>query len=253
MMDDNNDMNAYPMHPFHLKDGQFRVLEQRVPIEVQMAYFKNSNRLRRENITIDESDFDMCLKDLHDEELEPEHKKDILATLAQARNVKAYRLLEEYAREPLDPEIINWTYMALMESRIFLESEFLEEKQIYIATGLGGKGHRLRFYVVMFAARREEPFLDYQHQAIERELAYCLPQDDCEIERLAMHGLYVELVLLAPVQKHIGKILNRVLGECNQYGGFISSAYMVTNVKEPSEEDIRKMIDDKYGKVQDTI
>ena len=37
------------------------------------------------------------------------------------------------------PRSADWAYMALMESRISLESDFSDEKQIYISTGLGRK------------------------------------------------------------------------------------------------------------------
>ena len=50
------------------------------------------------------------------------------------KSVRAYRLLEEYTQHP-DPEVTDWAYMALMESRISLESDFSDEKQIYISTG----------------------------------------------------------------------------------------------------------------------
>ena len=75
----------------------------------------------------------------------------------------------------IDPDIIlqkdgsflltDWAYMALMESRIMLESELSEEKQIYISTGLGGKGRKLRFYLLL-QTNENKPFLDYQRNVI---------------------------------------------------------------------------------------
>ena len=94
-----------------------------------------------------------------------------------------------------------------MESRISLESDFSDEKQIYISTGLGGKGEKLRFYVLM-TSKGKKPFQEYQRQTIEREFAYYLPKTDCEIERLTIGEQYVELVFLIPgtygYKSHVG-------------------------------------------------
>ena len=110
-------------------------------------------------------------------------------------------MLEDYVQHP-DEDVSNWAYMALMESRISLESELSDEKQIYISTGLGGKGEKLRFYVLMLS-RDRKPFREYQRKVIEREFAYFLPKADCEIERLTIGEQYVELVFLIPVRADI--------------------------------------------------
>jgi len=143
-----------------------------------------------------------------------------------------------------DEDVSNWAYMALMESRISLESELSDEKQIYISTGLGGKGEKLRFYVLMLSKDRN-PFLDYQRKVIEREFAYFLPQADCEIERLTIGEQYVELVFLIPVRADIKLTLDRVINECNQYGDFLSDIFTITNVKELTQQEITDIIKKK--------
>jgi len=230
---------------FNKIDGQFHVLEQQVPVELQMEYFKYSERLRKKAVKIDESDYYTFHDELCEKDVSAERKKYILAVLATSNQVKAFRILEEYARHP-EPEVSNWAYMALMESRISLESELLDKKQIYISTGLGGKGEKLRFYVLLFASENK-PFEEYQKQVIEREFAYALPKDACEIERLTMNDVYVELVFLVPVRVDIKTLLENVISECNQYGSFLSPVFTVTNVKELSSEEIASIIKKKYG------
>jgi len=160
--------------------------------------------------------------------------------LATSREVKAYRMLEDYVQHP-DEDVSNWAYMALMESRISLESELSDEKQIYISTGLGGKGEKLRFYVLMLS-RDRKPFLEYQRKVIEREFAYFLPKADCEIERLTIGEQYVELVFLIPVRADIKLTLDKVINECNQYGDFLSDIFTITNVKELTEQEVTDII-----------
>ena len=149
-------------------------------------------------------------------------------------------IVGEYTQHP-DPEVTDWAYMALMESRISLESDFSDEKQIYISTGLGGKGEKLRFYVLM-TSKGKKPFQEYQRQTIEREFAYYLPKTDCEIERLTIGEQYVELVFLIPVRTDIKATLDRVINECNQYGDFLSNVFTITNVKELTPEEISEII-----------
>ena len=128
---------------FSKMDGHFHILEQRVPVELQMEYFKYSEQVRKERAKPDLNDMDYTAfrESLSNPESTTDYKKYILSMLATSREVKAYRMLEDYVQHP-DEDVSNWAYMALMESRISLESELSDEKQIYISTGLGGKGEK---------------------------------------------------------------------------------------------------------------
>ena len=227
---------------FSKMDGHFHILEQRVPVELQMEYFKYSEQVRKERAKPDLNDMDYTAfrESLSNPESTTDYKKYILSMLATSREVKAYRMLEDYVQHP-DEDVSNWAYMALMESRISLESELSDEKQIYISTGLGGKGEKLRFYVLMLS-RDRKPFLEYQRKVIEREFAYFLPKADCEIERLTIGEQYVELVFLIPVRADIKLTLYKVINECNQYGDFLSDIFTITNVKELTEQEVTDII-----------
>ena len=227
---------------FSKMDGHFHILEQRVPVELQMEYFKYSEQVRKERAKPDLNDMDYTAfrESLSNPESTTDYKKYILSMLATSREVKAYRMLEDYVQHP-DEDVSNWAYMALMESRISLESELSDEKQIYISTGLGGKGEKLRFYVLMLS-RDRKPFLEYQRKVIEREFAYFLPKADCEIERLTIGEQYVELVFLIPVRADIKLPLDKVINECNQYGDFLSDIFTITNVKELTEQEVTDII-----------
>lgn len=227
---------------FNKMDGHLHILEQRVPVELQMEYFKYSEQVRKGKAKPDLTDTDyMAFREsLSDPESTTDHKKYILSMLATSHQVKAYRMLEDYVQHP-DDDVSNWAYMALMESRISLESELSDEKQIYISTGLGGKGEKLRFYVLMLSKDRK-PFLEYQRKVIEREFAYYLPKADCEIERLTIAEQYVELVFLIPVRVDIKMTLDQVINECNQYGDFLSDIFTITNVKELTPQEVADII-----------
>lgn len=228
-------------------DGEFHILEKQIPVEVQFEYFKYSDRLRKSSPPAEEADLDRFMSDLENPESTKDYKREILSTLATSKYVRAYRILEQYAKHP-NPELTDWAYMALMESRITLETELSDEKQIYISTGLGGKGQKLRFFILLLSAT-EDPFLNYQQQVIEREFAYALPRKNCEIERLTVKERHVEMLLLMPIRLDIKKTIEDIIQECNQYGGFLSELFTVTNMKELGEKEVADIVDSHIQKL----
>jgi len=230
---------------FNKLDGHFHVLEQQVPVELQMEYFKYSQQIRKERQGLTDIEYDTFIDSLKDEETSTEYKRYILSCLALSRQVRAFRALEDYQRYASE-DVAEWTSLAVMESRISLESELSDEKQIYISTGLGGKGERLRFYV-MLPSKVKTPFLDYQKEVIEREFIYYMSQDDCEIERITIYDMYVEMVLLIPIRANIKSTLDKIINECNMYGDFLYDRFTITNVKELSEQEVQDILEQKYG------
>lgn len=241
VMKEKNDIFERFRNSFTTMQGHFHILEQRVPVELQIEYFKYSEQIRKEKKGLTDDEYQIYVNNLSDRETTTERKKYVLSSLATSSDVKAYRLLEKYVQEP-DPDVTDWAYMALMESRISLESELSEEKQIYISTGLGGRGQKLRFYTLLIGSENK-PFEEYQRRIIEREFEYYLPKEECEIEQLNIQDLYVELVFLIPVRNNLKAILDNVISECNQYGDFLSKSFTVTNVKELSQEEITDILD----------
>ena len=223
----------------------YHVLEQRVSVELQMEYFKYSQQLRKTATIMSDADFDSYIESLSDPTLELAKKKSALSSLAISRQVKAYRFLEDYVHKA-DDDVRDWAAMALMECRISLESELSDERQVYISTGLGGKGEKLRFFILMIANELKD-FADYQKEMIEREFPFALNEAGCDIERLTIKEKYAELLILMPMRRDVKSIFDRVISECNQYGNFLSTVYTITNVKELSEEEIDLVIK-KYEK-----
>lgn len=226
---------------FRSMRGHFHILEQKVPVDSQMAYFKYSERLKRENPLVGEDELSLIAETLVDTDAPLTKVKFALTMLATSRKVKAFRILEAYVQHS-PPEMKDWALLALMECRMGVESDLSDEKQIFISTGLGGKNEKLRFFV-LFKSVNKKPFLDYQRQVIERELTYFLPGKDCEIERLEINERYVVMIFLIPVRSDLKKILDCVIQECNQYGNFLSENFTVTNVKELSAKEISTIID----------
>lgn len=224
-------------------EGHFHILEERVPVDTQISYFKYSETLRRKD---KKPDVDVMTREdvldyLNDDALSVTDKKQLLTTLAISSDIKHFRILEEYAREPL-PSLRDWTLLALMESRIAIESFLSEEKQIYISTGLGGKGEKIRYFLLILS--RDLVSLEpYQKDVVMREFSFLLDKTECEVERLTIGDKYVALVVLMPVRADIKMIIDNVLFECNEFGNFLSYGFTITNMREYTEMEIAEIID----------
>ncbi|MDR2138470.1 MAG: hypothetical protein LBP50_02830 [Tannerella sp.] len=229
-------------------DGNFYILEQQVPIKVQTDYFEYSNQLRKSPPRLDETDCEAYLARLRLPDTPEEQKRKLLASLAVSGQAKAYGILKQYAEE-CDPALSDWAYLALMESRIVLETELSDGKQIYISTGMGGEGQRLRFFILL-AASSDVPFLPYQRQMIEQESAYFLSGENGKIESLTIREKHVELLVLLPIQVDLNRLLGKLIRECNQYGNFLSKNMMITNVRVFDEEEITKFLQQIHGSHQ---
>lgn len=227
---------------------KLRVFEHQIPIETQMEYFIYSSQLRElfpKDAELAYDEFAGVLFDSSGTLIDK--KKPILSALALTKEVRAFRMLQEYVQNP-DKELIDWANMALMENRVMLESEFTDERQIYISTGLGGKDNRLRFYILLLSSSCSH-FLDYQQQVIEREFAFAIQKEDCKIEELTIHTNYVEIVILTPISTNIKRFIENVITECNQYGDFIANHITITNVKKLDENEIAQIIK-KYENIR---
>ena len=73
---------------FNQMEGHFHILEQRVPVDLQMEYFKYSDKIRKERPALDENDYEVFSAVLSDEAADAESKRYALSILASSRQDK---------------------------------------------------------------------------------------------------------------------------------------------------------------------
>ncbi|MDO5664751.1 MAG: hypothetical protein Q4G63_05790 [Bacteroidia bacterium] len=219
----------------------FHVLEDLVPIEEQMEYFRYFDRLRRENSPF-VRDEEIGILFSADEDIE--RKKKSLSRLASIPDVGAYRAIETYHSSPLEPELFNWSSMSLVGSRIILSSDLSGQQQIYVSSGLGGHEKRLRFFG-LFTTNARQLLTDLQKEIVEREFHFQLQQADVEIEKFEIKDNYFTLLMLFPIDSDVRASINAAVSEINQYGNFLDPKFLFTNVKILSEVEIEKLLDKK--------
>ena len=216
----------------------FSLIEEPVDVNVQMNYFETSFRLR-ENLKQD--DILARKDDLFNPDLTVDKKKILLVQLASIPNPEIYRMLENYAKNP-DKELIEWSKMAVQENRLLLESHLLDKNmQVVISTGLGGKGHKLRYFVVLINKEGND-LKPFQQKVLKDEISYALQRYDGELENLNFTNRYTTLRIVLPLNSDLTKLFKDGIEECNQFGNFLAPDFLVTNLKEMNEKEINEAL-----------
>ena len=219
----------------------FHILEDLVPIEEQMEYFRYFERLRGENNPF-VRDEEVAV--LFSPDAPVSRKKRSLILLASIPDVGAYRSIETYHSSPLEPELTHWSSMALVSSRIVLSSDLSGQQQVYISSGLGGQDKKLRFFSLFTTADRQ-PFTDLQKEIVEREFRFQLEKANVIIEKLEIKANYFTIQMLFAFDKDAKTCLDAAVQECNQYGNFLDTKFLFTNVKVLSENEINNLLERK--------
>ena len=220
-----------------ISEDSINLLEEPIDADTQLEYFECSKN-QENNISNDEI---ISKKDLiFDDSIPNEQKKLLLVQLASISNIEAYRTIEKYLKKP-NTKLTKWAYLALLESRLLLESTFLDENKVLITTGLGGKGNKLRYFIVFFT-NSGLPITDLQQKIIRSELDYAFSRNEAEIEDLVFEEGFAHILSMVPINMPVQQFFNKILRECNEFGNFLFKDFIISNVKILSIEEIRELL-----------
>jgi len=219
---------------------RLNILEEQIDVKLQMEYFKFSRNLKKK-IKKDSSESNDNLPDLNAEDLSIEDKKALLVRLAGIDKPEAYRLIEEYLKSA-PTELKDWTILALQESKMLLESSLLNENQVFISTGLGGKGNMLRYFIVLIGENIPK-FEEFQQKIIASEFEFSLKKNNCELENIEFQENYATMKALIPFTVPFQNVFRSAVEECNQFGNFLKPNFLVTNVKTLSLQEIKDFVE----------
>ena len=218
-------------------NDNFSLMEDPVDVTVQMNYFETSGRMRG---AVNEEEMLVRKDDLYNPKLSLDDKKSLLVQMAGVPNPEVYRALENYAKNP-DTGLKDWSKLALQENRLLLESHLLDSRQVFISTGLGGKGHKLRYFVVLINKNGND-LKPFQQKVVQDEMAYTLQRYDSELEKLSFMPQYTTMSVVVPISSDLTRLFREGIDECNQFGDFLLPDFIVTNMKELSEEEINEAL-----------
>jgi len=217
--------------------GTFSVLEEQIDIDVQLEYFESSKDTKK---TIDLDDTLNNREDLFSDLLSVDQKKMLLVKLASIDKVEAYRVLERYKQNP-DPGLKDWASLAMHESRMLLESSLLDENQVFISTGLGGKGQKLRYFIV-FLVKENCQIDELEKRVISNEVNYVFGKHDAEVEEVKFSNNLATVKAIIPINVELNEMFEQFVENCNVFGDFLQMNFIVTNVKELSFDEIEDVL-----------
>jgi ASC-1-like (ASCH) protein len=217
--------------------GNFNILEDQIDIDVQLEYFESSKEIKK---TID-SDITLDQKEnLFSNKISLDNKKSLLISLASIDRVEAFRALEQYQKNP-DPTLKDWATLAMQESRMLLESTFLDQNQVFISTGLGGRGQKLRYFIVFLV--KESMQLDaLRKKVIHSEMEFIFKKFNAEIEDIKYSESFSTVKAIIPIQVHLNEMFEEAIENCNQFGDFLQMNFIVTNLKELTFDEIKQVL-----------
>jgi len=213
----------------------FNILEEQIDIDEQFSYFEISKKLRENSEAV--TGIPENIGELYLSDTTVERKRELLVLLALVPDVKAYRMLEDYIPKA-DKAVRNWAVLALHESRMLLQSSLLDEKQVFISTGLGGKGKMLRYYVVFITSTPDKLLKKSQQKLLKDELIFALKKEKGEFESIDFSEGFASSLLLLPLKAILKEVFAGIIEECNQFGNFLDEDIILTNVKVLSRSEI---------------
>jgi len=219
----------------------FSILEEQIDVKIQVKYFEYAKEIR------DKQEKQECFEQrelLFEKDTDEEQKKKILSSIASFNNVKAYRTIEKFVAKN-EGELKQWGILALQESRMLLQSSLLDEQQFFISTGLGGKGKKLRYFIVFLNADKTKGLTPTQQNLLKDELIFELKKHDGEFESIEFTQKYSSALIILPITVALQNVFRNVIDECNQYGNFLLEDFIVTNVKILSGIEIEQMLTQK--------
>lgn len=245
-MEDNNNLKKIQEAIDSLPDN-FSILEESIDVNLQIEYF-DYTKDKRNNQKIE--DFAAAEQQLNDPSEKPAKKKHLLVQLAGHDQVEAFRIIERFHKKSKG-KLRKWAVLALQESRMILQSSLLGEQQVFISTGLGGKGKNIRYFIALMKKDRQTPFSETQARIIRTEFQYFLKTSEGELEQIRFEDEFALGSFLFPLKKNLQDIFRSFIEECNQYGDFLHEDVIITNVKTLSADEVRNFLKQNADETED--
>ncbi len=214
------------------------IIEEQIDLGVQASYYKRSRMLRRQVYDLDEVLEKVPY--LYDPETRLEDKRDILVKLASFDDVEAFRTIEKFKNDS-EGEIRLWASMAYRESKAEIEGSLLDETQVIISTGLGGKGNKLRYFVC-FVNEQDSPFSNVQARILQGELESAVDRYNSDIESITFSDRFMRVKVLIPITTAPSDVIQQVVDATEDFGGFLDETLVISNVKEMDDDEMQKIL-----------
>lgn len=239
-MDDNLKQRIEALLSMNNSDG-FKVIEFGIDFKVVQKYWALIKQ-HPEQIPLDE----LLVQAQQFDHLPFQEQTILLTHLGRSGSIEGYRTIEAFMEEQENQETPNeaigkWTVVALQHCRIHLENELLDEPIGFIATGLGGRGNKIRFYVVLVS---NEPLQEVMVSEIDASIREEAPAFNVEIEAAETINSCIYIKLLAPFNTDLQDLVSAGI----QNYPFIHDDFIITNMSKPSIDTVEKWMQEQTNK-----
>lgn len=217
------------------KPKDIKVIEFGIDFNVVKSYLKLMASLPS---PLDESEIVEQSKNIN--ELSETEQQKLLAQLAQQGSVPAYRTIEAFM-ESAEGEMKKWGIVALQHCRMQVENDLLDEPVGFIATGLGGKGSKIRYYMVL---KSNEALRTVMVEEVEYQYKKIMADYDSELEEVEQLEDYILIKMLCPFKTQPAELVEEGL----PLVPFLSNKFVVTNMMKPTLEKIEVWMKKKNRK-----
>lgn len=215
----------------------FKILEEVIDLEIQREFFEAAKKIDKQ---LEDPDVGDLIKQLNNPESTEETLKETILKLSAIDSVEAYRALENFQEESTGT-IKSWAILAFQQSRMIMQSSFLEEQTVYISTGLGGKDQMLRYFIV-FPFNPENEITTLQKNLLGKELDFSINSNHGILEEFNLCKNYATAKVLIPITAPVSEIFNEIIEECNQFNSFLNPNMVITNTKVLNDDEIISLI-----------
>lgn len=220
----------------------YSIFEDQIDIDVQKEFYHSIVELTPQ-LKTEENHALENIALLYKKDYPIKQKKEILLLLSNINKAEAYRAIESFKKDG-DQSLNKWASIALQQSRMMLESSLLDEKSIFISTGLGGKDGKLRYFCVFFT-KTIDRLRSNEEEIIEKEIEFAFIRDDVDLETLEFTEGIVCFKALIPINTNIKKLFDGIISEINNYGQLLKDNMIITNIKSLTADEINKLLNKK--------
>ena len=216
---------------------RFSITEEEIDPIIYQEFYEYLSKL-----PIGEDDEDRVLQEgarLIDATVQVREKKEIIVRLAQLGTVKAYRLLERYLGQA-DGEFKHWGRAGIRHCQMLLEGSLSDKSVGRISTGLGGKDNRLRYILIVGLLKPAS--LPEQKRLIEEAFHQTCQHHHSAAEGFKFTISYVQVSLLVSMDIPVGQVIDESIQAINERAPCLHERYFVTNVNQPTEEEVQQYL-----------
>lgn len=115
--------------------------------------------------------------------------------------------------------------------------------ETFIATGLGGEGHKLRNYVVI-STLNNSPFTKQQRDIVKKQFTKISNKFGSKIEEISFSKTYALIKILVSVEVALQEVIDEGMISCNAVEKFLRFHFYCTNVQKPTKRVIEDYLDE---------